>query len=195
MLNDDTSTTAPISDTAPQTCVCGTAGCGGSCVGQQDAEPLVPVFKTDSVVCTCARFDPIAAAHEAFQAENNDVAIEPDTTLSSQTDDQQVMYSAGTTSTSTTLQSTQAFIQVQPIPDLPNPNPDGFTNTAFIPNADRITFVADSGNRSSTPWPFPMRGKATSLPILSIFRISTITALPILMKAGCAISTPVCWPM
>jgi serralysin len=34
----------------------------------------------------------------------------------------------------------------QPIPDLPNPNPNGFTNTPNIPNADRIIAVADTGN-------------------------------------------------
>lgn len=34
----------------------------------------------------------------------------------------------------------------QPIPDLPNPNPNGFTNTPNLPNADRIIAVADTGN-------------------------------------------------
>jgi serralysin len=35
----------------------------------------------------------------------------------------------------------------QPIPDLPNPNPTGFTNTALLSNDIRTEFVADSNNK------------------------------------------------
>jgi serralysin len=37
-------------------------------------------------------------------------------------------------------------IVVKPIPDMPNPNPDGFTNTAQIPNEERVNLIEDTGN-------------------------------------------------
>jgi len=90
MLNDDTVAASSFSEPTSVNCVCGGTGCDGSCVTQQDtaAAPSVPVFTAGTTVCTCAQHDPIAAAYEAWQAENNEVvvAIEPNTILSSQAD-------------------------------------------------------------------------------------------------------------
>ncbi len=146
MLNDDTPTTPLVSGSASGACVCGTVGCDGSCVVQQEADTsaVVPVFSMDGAICTCAQYDPIAAAYQASLSGDGDavLATDPDT----QTNAQDPVYAQGTVINESPEGIITYLLQVEPIPDLPNPNPDGYTITTSTMVDYRTNFIPDTGN-------------------------------------------------